>query len=73
MEYCDRSLLPLQNLQGNVLVPSSYLGIMSFAHFRLLKLQELFPFKTCKRVPFHAKYNGNDKYFPHNRFKFVIL
>ena len=35
-----------------------------FAHFQLYLLnyvlQELFPFKASKRVPFHAKFNEND-------------
>jgi len=29
---------------------------------QIMRLQELFPFKTSKNIPFHAKFNDNNVY-----------
>ena len=40
---------------------------------KLYILQELFSFKAVKGVPFHAKFNENNIYFPHNPLNILML
>jgi len=40
---------------------------------KLYVLQELFPFKEGKMVPFHATFNENNIYLPYNLFKILML
>ena len=64
-------LRKLGNLEINILIICTYCYCLLM--LKLYYVQELFPIKVDKRVPFHAKFNENYIFYPIICLKYLLI